>query len=210
MKGLKLFFGAITIPVELALGEGMSSIDPKRLEIVSAITFPEKKSGDFIFHSPVGLKMGFVPPAFGVKCEFTLRFPIDKQPLRFRVSMALDPLGAEIAGESLTEWKAPFGLKGFTIRKLAIDVGIVYAVFATTGIPSRIGGIGSFIMPEVGEVTIATLVDLRKAETILHAKIDRLTIAAIFGLLKACGLPLPRLNLPEIGLRNAELYVILE
>lgn len=88
-----------------------------------------------------------------------------------------------------------------------MDVGIVYAVFSSTGLPSRIGAIGSFILPEVGEVTIATLVDLRKAETILHAKVDRLTTTAIYGLLKSIHVPLPKINIPEFGFKNVEIYV---
>lgn len=213
MMGVSILFGGKLkeLPVVLPFGgSGLSIGAPQNLEIVAILPFGIPVKSKYIqFLAPLSMTIGMgTPPSFGLNCDLIIRLPVDKQPLHFRISFKLNPVGADASAETMNEWKHPFGLKGLVVKKLGLDIGIIYKKFAVTGIPSRLGVIGEFKFPGVGDVKVATLADIGKGQFILSASIDRFGIESLRQLLASLGLNIPKKFVPPvIEFRDIKVYI---
>eukprot|EP01080_Neovahlkampfia_damariscottae_P011636 gene11636-4877_t len=162
--------------------------------------------------APFRYEMGLNFPSFDqrISCIFKVKFPFDKSTLRFLMYFQVGPfpVNNEVQGgaESMDVWKNPFGIKGLTISKLAVDVGFNLAVQPISIV--KFGFLGRITLPEVGEIETGAMVDLSEPETpkaIVVAGIAKYPMNAIIKLIgKLTGIKVIA-KLPDIALRDVKM-----
>ena len=107
---------------------------------------------------------------FGMEVEV----PKQNTPLHFDMSLALGLIEAKGAVTMKNYWKNPFGVSGIKIGPaLALQIGIIYEQFVTTGIPSEFGLAGGL---EIASTVVDMAVNISEnpSEEILMGKLEKL------------------------------------
>jgi DNA-binding transcriptional regulator GbsR (MarR family) len=114
--------------------------------------------------------------------------PSDKdEPLTLTARTKIEPDSASIAATMQGTWDNPLGIKGLALEDIAVEVGIDYPVFMSTGLPTKFGITGGMQIGSV-KAKVAALMTANLAEIILLAKLNHLTIRDIAELAKSMAL----------------------
>jgi len=137
--------------MKLDLGHGVRT-DPFRLRIVLS---PEPA----------------VQLVFGMNVSLTGQ----EQPLHFDLMLEIGATEARGSATLKNWWESPFGLSGLRIGPaVALQLGIIYAQFASTGLPSEFGLAGGLAIGEV-EARMALNISEDPTHEILMGSLTRLT-----------------------------------
>ncbi|KAK6329938.1 hypothetical protein TWF718_003365 [Orbilia javanica] len=145
------------------------------LPTARAITF-----SDTVYSGPFELE---IETGSDVKLLFKseLFVVVDSQPdpLRLAFGLKAGPVGASAYAQMVNEWINPFDIgKNVKIGGIAVEFGIVYATFFTTGTPSEIGFAG---MLAIGDkmAKVAMKISQNPKEQLLAAKVQNLGVKDI-------------------------------
>ncbi len=177
-----------------------------------SITLPDTRInlGKSVTTSPFKIALELSPmPAFNLIFGLDLDVPKQEQPLHFDLSLSLDALGATGAGTMKNYWVEPFGLKGLQVGpELALQIGIIYQQFLSTGTPSELGFAGGL---RLGDITaqMAMNISVNPTEQILMGHLEQLTPANLIGFInEVANLDIPQSALPDIlDIHDLELYI---
>jgi hypothetical protein len=119
----------------------------------------------------------FITPKPSFQLIFGLDVSIAKQhdPLHFDFALDINPIEAIGSATMKNWWQDPFGIQGLKIGPaVALQVGIIYEQFLTTGIPSEFGIAGGLA---IGTVEAAMAVNISEDPTheILMGKLNELS-----------------------------------
>jgi hypothetical protein len=143
-------------------------------------------AGDSItFGDPFKIALQFTPePSFKLSCGLTLAIQKPRQYLPFSLGLEIGVLGARGSATMTEEWKDVFGVKGLSIHKnLAMEIGIIYAEFFPTGLPSSIGFTGGL---QIGKVSADIAINISEDPTkeILMGSLKELTMPNLLSFAK--------------------------
>ncbi len=131
--------------------------------------------------------------------------PSDKdEPLDFVGRLQVEPIEASASSSMVGMWKNPFGIKGFSFGNIGMQLGINYAQFAATRLPSKLGLIGS--MSVAGkELTLGAQVDTSFKDMALLGKLNELSIYDIVSVFAApMGANIPKDTLANLNIKDVE------
>jgi hypothetical protein len=145
--------------------------------------------------------------ALVLKAILNVKVDTQPDPLEFSLGLKADRIAASAYAQMLNDWTNPCNIgKNVVIRKCALEFGIVYTTFFTTGMPGAIGLAGEL---RVGSklAAIAMKVSQNPSEQLLAAQITDL---GVVDLVKFASLVADRdLPMPDdfIHFNNVELYL---
>jgi len=146
-----------------------------------------------------GIQLGGVPPTLGGFAQIHVK-PTPHDLLILTAEINVDPTQVTIAGTMEGTWKDPFGIKGFSISNVAVEVGAVYVVSP----PLPVFGITGEMAIGREKLLLAVKVSPNLADTILMGTLESLTIRDIVDLLDTMGAHIPTEDIPDIGLHDLE------
>lgn len=131
--------------------------------------------GHSVTCDPMKLQINLLPePALVAIFGMDISIPNQDTPLHFDMSISLDELEAKGAVTMKNYWKDPFGIHSIKIGPaLAVQLGIIYEQFVSTGIPSEFGIAGGL---EIADTTVnmAVAISENPTEEILSGELDNL------------------------------------
>ncbi|WP_186755911.1 cell envelope integrity protein TolA [Echinicola salinicaeni] len=132
--------------------------------------------GHSVTCDPMKLQINLLPqPALMAIFGMDISIPNQDTPLHFDMSISLDELEAKGAVTMKNYWKDPFGIHGIKIGPaLALQLGIIYEQFVSTGIPSEFGIAGGLVIADT-TVDMAVSISENPSEEILSGELDNLT-----------------------------------
>jgi hypothetical protein len=152
---------------------------------------------------PLGLEIKG-EPSISVIANIVVR-PSDKdQPLKFVTRASVNPIELRFAGTMLGTWNNPFGIHGFSLSNLALQLGLNYAQLAATGLPSLFG---LACQTNIGDkqLFLAAQADTTLKDMALRGTLNSLFLLDIVRLFAApMGAKIPENNIPTIGFRNID------
>lgn len=171
--------------MKLDLGRGVTT-DPFRIRIVL---------------TPV--------PAFQLIFGMNVAMPSQEQPLHFDLMLEVGAAEARGSATMKNWWEAPFGINGLKIGPaVALQLGIIYAQFTSTGLPSEFGLAGGLAIGDV-EAQMAVNISEDPTREILMGSLTSLTpqdLVRFANLLT--GLSLPPEAVPNfLEFRDLLLYI---
>ncbi|MCJ1396724.1 hypothetical protein MMC18_009616 [Xylographa bjoerkii] len=151
--------------------------------------------GDNVYTGPVELE---IQTGTNIKLvlKACLNVKVDTQPdpLKFALGLKASTLGASAYAQMLTDWVNPCDIgKHIKISGCALDFGIVYAIFFTTGMPGEIGLAGQLNIGKK-EAKVAMKLSQNPKEQLLAASIKDLGVVDLVKFASAvadCNLPEP-------------------
>ncbi|PUZ22120.1 hypothetical protein GA0116948_11161 [Chitinophaga costaii] len=179
-------------------------------EISMAISMPEAtlQLGRHILCEPFQIGIELRP-----KVAFLLHFPIavilDNQTLHFVVALDIGMLEATASLSETTWWDEPFGLRNLRVGPaLAVQLGINYAQFASTGFPSQFGIAGGLEFGDI-QAQMAVNVATDPSKFILFGELDKLTPQKLITAINKCfNAGIPEKNVPDFfQLEQLKLYI---
>jgi|GEM_PF-674566 len=140
-------------------------IPDTRLNLGSSVTCDALRLGIQILPTPA-LQM-----LFGMD----VKVPKQDNPLHFDLVLEIGIADARGSATMKGYWVNPFGVNGLQIGpELALQLGIIYATFAATGLPSEFGFAGGIVLGEVsGKMAVSVSED--PMHEILMGEIDKLS-----------------------------------
>ncbi|KAK6331789.1 hypothetical protein TWF718_002330 [Orbilia javanica] len=141
----------------------------------------------------MGIKVTDNGPALALKSGFDLIVPNQIDPLSFAFGLNADMLGANGYGEMLGYWKNPLGISPqLEIGDLALQMGIIYAVFFSTGTPSSLAVTGGIKLGKT-QASVAIAISENPGELLVSGNVKNLGIEDIVDFARK----VTQLNLPE-------------
>lgn len=173
------------------------------------IAIPETRLnlGHAVVCDPLQIQINITPqPAFMVIFGMDISVPKQDTPLHFDMALKLDALEAEGSVTMKNYWKNPFGIQGLKIGPaLAIQLGIIYEQFVSTGIPSEFGFAGGLVIGDT-VIDMAVSISENPSEEILMGKLAELDIKDLIAFAGSTF----NLAIPEVPdffeLKDLELY----
>ncbi|KAK6346045.1 hypothetical protein TWF730_010378 [Orbilia blumenaviensis] len=127
----------------------------------------------------LGIKVTDNGPALALKSGFDLIVPNQIDPLRFAFGLNADMIGANGYGEMLGYWKNPLGISDqLEIGDLALQMGIIYAVFFSTGTPSSLAITGGIKLGKT-QASVALAISENPGELLISGNVKNLGIEDI-------------------------------
>ncbi|KAF3908877.1 hypothetical protein AA313_de0203343 [Arthrobotrys entomopaga] len=106
-----------------------------------------------------------------LEAELNIKLSDQPDPLKFALGLRAGALDASAYGQLLTDWVNPCGVgKNVVIRGCALEFGIVYSTFVTTGMPGKIGLAGQLNIGEK-EAKAAMMLSQNPSEQLLAASV---------------------------------------
>ncbi|RVD85034.1 uncharacterized protein DFL_003366 [Arthrobotrys flagrans] len=141
----------------------------------------------------LGIRVTDNGPTLALKSGFDLIVPNQVDPLRFAFGLNADMLRANGYGEMLGYWKNPLGISDqLEIGDLALQMGIIYAVFFSTGTPSSLAITGDIKLGKT-QASVALAISENPGELLISGNVKNLDIYDIVDFARK----VTRLNLPE-------------
>ena len=173
------------------------------------IAIPETRLnlGHSVVCDPLKIQINITPqPAFMVIFGMDVSVPKQDTPLHFDMALKLDAIEAEGSVTMKNYWKNPFGIQGLKIGPaLAIQLGIIYEQFVSTGIPSEFGFAGGLVIGDT-EIDMAVSISENPSEEILMGKLAELDIKDLISFASSTF----NLAIPEVPdffkLKDLEIY----
>ncbi|KAK6497748.1 hypothetical protein TWF481_012150 [Arthrobotrys musiformis] len=141
----------------------------------------------------LGIKVTDNGPALALKSGFDLIVPNQVDPLRFAFGLNADMIGANGYGEMLGYWKNPLGISDqLEVGDLALQMGIIYAVFFSTGTPSSLAITGGIKVGRT-QASVALAISENPGELLVSGSVKNLAITDIVDFARK----VTKLNIPE-------------
>ena len=181
-------------------------------QVAISISMPESSRlqlGSSVSCDPFSLKVVLIPsPELQLLFGMNVTVPKQDYPLHFDLMLAMGAIEASGFGTMKGYWADPFGARGLKIGpELALEVGINYAQFATTGTPSKFAFAGGL---QLGEVVarMAASISANPIDMILCGELAELTPANLISFAnKAAHLSIPADAVPNFfGLDKLTIY----
>gem|GEM_PF-4908287 len=162
-----------------------------KLEFISAVSANPAKPVDI---------------SFSLACTIEVKLKDKERPLFFTGRVKFDPKSAAIAGTMEGRWDKPFGIKGLSLYDVALEIGIEFAVFSTTGLPSVFGITGGM---DIGSVKAAMAVKtmLTSPDVLLMGRINKLSLMDLVEVVRKMGIKIPKKVIPEIGISDVDIKI---
>ncbi|MEO8412687.1 MAG: hypothetical protein ABI472_03475 [Ginsengibacter sp.] len=114
-------------------------------------------------------------PALQMLFGMNVQVPKQDNPLHFDLVLEIGITDARGSATMKGYWVEPFGVRGLQIGpELALQLGIIYASFAATGLPSEFGFAGGIVLGDVSG-RLAVSVSENPMHEILMGEIDKLS-----------------------------------
>ncbi|KAF3918172.1 hypothetical protein ABW20_dc0103714 [Dactylellina cionopaga] len=111
-----------------------------------------------------------------LEAELNIKLSTQPDPLTFALGLRAGALDASAYGEMLTHWVNPCDVgKNVVIRGCALEFGIVYSTFVTTGMPGKIGLAGQLNIGKK-EAKAAMMLSQNPSEQLLAASVKDLGV----------------------------------
>ncbi|KAK6519149.1 hypothetical protein TWF281_003838 [Arthrobotrys megalospora] len=111
-----------------------------------------------------------------LEAELNIKLSTQPDPLTFALGLRAGAMDASAYGEMLTDWVNPCGVgKNVVIRGCALEFGIVYSTFVTTGMPGKIGLAGQLNIGKK-EAKAAMMLSQNPSEQLLAASVKDLGV----------------------------------
>ncbi|KAI1858009.1 uncharacterized protein JN550_012902 [Neoarthrinium moseri] len=146
-----------------------------------SITFPADRTitfGDHVYTGPLMIEIAKSDLEFHLILKALLNIKVETQPkpLQFSLGLKASYSGAAAYAQMLTDWTNPCNVgKQVTVRGCALEFGIVYSTFFTTGMPGAIGLAGQIMIGEK-EAKLAMKLSQNPKEQILVAAVKDLGV----------------------------------
>ncbi|KAL0933939.1 uncharacterized protein CTRU02_210738 [Colletotrichum truncatum] len=146
-----------------------------------SIIFPADRTmtfGEHVYTGPLMIEIVKTDLEFQMILKALLNVKVETQPkpLQFSLGLKASHSGAAAYAQMLTDWTNPCDVgKQVTVQGCALDFGIVYATFFTTGMPGSIGLAGQ-IMIGKKEAKLAMKLSQNPKEQILVAAVKDLGV----------------------------------
>lgn len=144
-------------------------------DISVAIPDTRLKLGSNVTCDPLTIEIDISPaPALAVVFGMDVDIPNQNNPLHFDMKLSLDALGATGSVTMKNYWKNPFGINGVKVGPaVALQIGIIYEQFITTGTPSEFGILGGLA---IGDTIVEMAVNISEdpSKEILMGKLEKL------------------------------------
>ncbi|KAF3935290.1 hypothetical protein ABW19_dt0205397 [Dactylella cylindrospora] len=156
----------------------------------------------------LGIKITDNGPCLALKSGFDLIVPNQTAPLNFAFGLNADMVGANGYGQMLGYWRNPLGISDqLEIGDLALQMGIIYAVFAATGTPSSLAITGGLKVGKT-QATIAFSISENPGELLLSGSVRNLNIGDIVDFArKVTKLPLPTPDADFLTFEEMSMYM---
>ncbi|KAF3184272.1 hypothetical protein TWF751_000251 [Orbilia oligospora] len=141
----------------------------------------------------LGIRVTDNGPTLALKSGFDLIVPNQVDPLRFAFGLNADMIGANGYGEMLGYWKNPLGISDqLEIGDLALQMGIIYAVFFSTGTPSSLAITGGIKLGKT-QASVALAISENPGDLLISGSVKNLGIDDIVDFARK----VTKLNLPD-------------
>jgi hypothetical protein len=134
--------------------------------------------GDNVYTGPLMIEVAKVGSEVNLILKALLNVKVDTQPdpLAFSLGLKASLSGASAYAQMLTDWVNPCDIgKQITIKGCALEFGIVYSTFFTTGMPGAIGVAGQLMIGKK-EAKVAMKLSQNPKEQILAAAVKDLGV----------------------------------
>ncbi|KAM6523213.1 hypothetical protein FSOLCH5_003832 [Fusarium solani] len=146
-----------------------------------SIVFPADRTmtfGDSVYTGPLMIEIEKSDLEFQLILKALLNIKVETHPdpLQFSLGLKASYSGAAAYAQMLTDWTDPCDVgKQVTVRGCALEFGIVYSTFFTTGMPGAIGLAGQIMIREK-EAKLAMKLSQNPKEQILAAAVKDLGV----------------------------------
>jgi len=146
-----------------------------------------------------------IPPTFMLDITLTIKPSAKDRTIVFRADTNISPEELTFAASLRPDdfWQNPFGIKGFAIGGLGAKLGITFAQFAATGLPSEIGLAGSL---KLGDkiLSLAAVFDTHFVEMALRGQLQgELSLVDLVRLFaQPLGAQIPLDKVPHIAIKD--------
>ncbi|KAJ3949664.1 uncharacterized protein N0V96_000788 [Colletotrichum fioriniae] len=146
-----------------------------------SVIFPSDRTitfGEHVYTGPLAIEITKTDFEFQMILKALLNVKVETQPkpLQFSLGLKASYSGAAAYAQMLTDWTNPCDIgKKINVRGCALDIGIVYSTFFTTGMPGSIGLAGQ-IMIGKKEAKLAMKLSQNPKEQILVAAVKDLGV----------------------------------
>lgn len=177
-----------------------------------AISLPDTRLnlGKSVKTSPMMIGVQITPsPELQIVFGMDITVPKQTDPLHFDLSMNVGAVEVSAAGTLKNYWENPFGVKGLKIGPaLALEVGIIYQQFLTTGTPSTFGFVGGLALGEV-IAQMAMKISVNPSDQILFGKLEKLSPDNLVAFINdATSVGIPKHAIPDFfDIKDLELYL---
>lgn len=193
-----------------ALNLVLSAYLGPRKEISIALPDTRLNLGRSVKTSPIRIGIELMPqPSLEMIFGLDVTVPRQDTPLHFDANLSVGMMEATGGGTMKNYWRNPFGVQGIKIGpELAMEVGIIYAQFIATGIPSSFGFVGGLAL---GDVTaeMAAKISENPADEILMGHLKELSPANLVSFVnEATGANISVNDIPNFfALKDLEIYI---
>jgi hypothetical protein len=183
-KGLQLMCVLHEIPAlsdltgNRQVGLELSAYYGKGVDIGIALPDTRLQLGNSVACNPFQVRIVISPkPSFNLIFGLDVSVPRQDEVLHFDAQLAVGIEGASGSGTMKAYWQNPFGVQGLRIGPaLALELGILYPVFLTTGTPSDFGFAGGLVLGDV-TANMAVKISEDPSEEILYGELQELSPA---------------------------------
>jgi hypothetical protein len=164
--------------------------------------------GHSVTTDPLKIQIDITPdPAIVLIFGMDVTIPKQATPLHFDLALSLSLLEANGSVTMKGYWNDPFGIDGVKIGPaVALQIGIIYEQFVSTGIPSEFGIAGGL---DIGDTVIDMAVNISEnpSEEILSGKLAKLDPTQLLDFAaKIMGFTIP--NIPDFfEIKDLEIYI---
>lgn len=167
------------------------------------------KLGNSVICDPFNIKVNLLPkPALDLIFGMDVTVPGQEVPLHFDVVLEAGIYSGKVAGTMKNWWIEPFGIKGLKIGpELALQAGIIYAEFVSTGLPSEFGFAGGLALGDT-EAQMALSISEDPTNEILMGSVKRLTPKNLVNIASVIsGITIEPANIPDFfDLEEIKIY----
>lgn len=215
-KGLQL----IAVVQEIPGLSDLTKKDNTNLELTAhigntvdiSVALPDTRLdlGNSVTTDPFKIALFIAPvPSIALIFGMEVSIPNQQQPLHFDMMLDISPVEATGSVTMKNYWRNPFGINGLKIGPaVAMQLGINYVQFASTGTPSTFGlagglAIGDTIMDMAVNITTNPL------EEILSGSLKELDLKEIVVFATdTVGLDIPEEDIPDfLDIKNLQFYI---
>lgn len=212
LDGLKLLLLNQVSKISFLATMGTS---PDKFKLVGFVPI-RLQMGEYLSLENIAIEIALLGPAFSVLGNLKFIPPpwakifpdsegaSKQKPLLFTARVRVQPDQASGAGTMQGDWVNPFGLKGLTISNTAVEIGINYPVFASTGLPSIFGLTGEMGIGKK-KAMMALKVSANFSDLILMGRLNELSLRDLADLLNTMGIKIPADKVPNLALKKPEI-----
>lgn len=155
--------------------------------------------GNSVICNPFQIKIVILPkPSLDLVFSLDVTVPKQVDPLEFDAKLSVGLDSASGSGTMKNYWQNPFGLEGVKIGPaVALELGILYPVFLSTGTPSTFGIAGGLALGDV-TANMAMMISEDPSKEILYGELRELSPANLVRFAEQVS----KLRLPENAIPN--------